>query len=1484
MATRARLYRHCLWLLVVALASLLLTNPPNAVASADKTHAAPAMVRIPGHMLPALAKANIVPSKANENDQPMTLTIVLRHDDEAGLNRYLRELYDPHSPNFHHFLKQSEIADRFGPSRAHYDDLLRYMHAHGFTLTQGSKNRLTLTVRGTRAEAERAFDVSIAKFRLGRHTFYSNDRDPALPSELAMRTQSVVGLSNFAEPHPTWAAESNANAAIYCQIASIACVEQRFNRDNWQKYCFNTIKNAVGSSNWLYVQSIVDKLDCTKTALRESPHAGPLTESSTKSTDVSSPPDGTGQTIALVEFDSFHPSDVVDYLNYLGFPSTQINNLSAVNVDGGVATPGANEQEVLLDIDTVMTLASGAKVVVYDAPFSGAGTSFQAVFNAAITGGATVISNSWAYCEDQTTLADVESIDTIFKDAAASGISILNGSGDNGNTCLDGSTGVIGVPADSPDATAVGASSLSTGNGFTYDSETWWDGINATPPTGQGGFGVSKFFSAPGYQSALNPSPMRSIPDVVFSGDPATGVEICEADKGGCPSGLLYGGTSYSAPAWAGLVAQLNQAQGHNLGLLNPLLYPLVGSDAFHSATSMGSDFEHVGLGSPNYSALNVSLSGQTVGLPSASVSSVTQWISPAPDGSVPAGVPADGTTQTYVVVTLFDANGNTVSGKSVTIAPNGGGATVTPPSAVTNVSNGSAVFTVTDTNPENIVFSATDQTDGIPLSQQPTVTFAVPPAVSAGIVASLSTDPADGSTADTITVTLKDSLGRPTPGKVVTLDQGGASSAITAPSPAITDSNGEIKFSVTDLHTENVTYTGTDVSDDSVPVPGSAMVDFTNGGGGCASASYVTGTANPAPGYAVSAFATGFFVSSGDQGFSYNCFGAYGMAWDAAGNMYVTDFPTGKVYKFGTAGGAADAGHLFTTVKAPATGLAIDPAGNMFASEGSVSGANGDIVPVDLSNGTVGTAIASGIPCLGNMAIDPAIPALYVNDFCSSGPVSPDIWQVTGIDGASPATVVYAETPDNIENLNLAVAPDGAVYDVYAAATGAPIARIAPGGSPVTTLTAAGGSPISLTGGLGMTVGGKQASGDAEFIIAPFNPQLSAVSGPDEAVSTLDLTGASPALGAQLTTTDFSGLSNFAIGPDGCLYVAGGPTVSRITNTDGTCTFGPATQPPTINLSPAAVTPNPAQGTSQSFTATLLYAGTPSGSPVVLTTTGANPQTLLAKTNSSGQANFSYIGLYSGLDSVTASAVVNSTTVSSNLAQVMWTSGTDVTFLTLNQSPSSSMVNQTVTLSSNLTDISQKPAVAVSGEQVNFTLGGSGCEGTTDAKGNAKCHVTPNGAGVDTLSANFAGTAQLNSSSDSRSFNVVAMPTPTPVPGKLKLSPKKLNFGSVAIGSSATKSVKVTNAGKVKKKKVPLPILIEMETGATNPFTVTQACDDDDLGPRSKGVKAGTCTVMVKFTPTAAMKFTGTLVIDTNLEVAPDKSVKLEGSGKAMK
>ena len=79
-------------------------------------------------------------------------------------------------------------------------------------------------------------------------------------------------------------------------------------------------------------------------------------------------PDGTGQSIGLVQFDTFVTSDVVDYFLLIGAPPEQIDKLSRVSVNGGVATPGAGESEVLLDIDVAMNMAPGANVVVYSAP------------------------------------------------------------------------------------------------------------------------------------------------------------------------------------------------------------------------------------------------------------------------------------------------------------------------------------------------------------------------------------------------------------------------------------------------------------------------------------------------------------------------------------------------------------------------------------------------------------------------------------------------------------------------------------------------------------------------------------------------------------------------------------------------------------------------------------------------------------------------------------------------------------------------------------------------------------------------------------------------------------------------------------------------------------------------------------------------------------------------------------------------------------
>ena len=186
------------WLLTVLLA-LLSAAVPNATQASSP----PGIVRLPGHVLPALVKATVVPSKPGSDRQPLMLTIVLKHDDEAGFARYLHDVYDPHSRLLHRYLKQRQIAARFGPSRDDYNSVLVLTCAPiGSSWCGECANRLTrLTVRGTRGDAERAFNTRIGDYRIGSRTFQANSSDPQLPAAIAARIENVAGLSNLAQPH-----------------------------------------------------------------------------------------------------------------------------------------------------------------------------------------------------------------------------------------------------------------------------------------------------------------------------------------------------------------------------------------------------------------------------------------------------------------------------------------------------------------------------------------------------------------------------------------------------------------------------------------------------------------------------------------------------------------------------------------------------------------------------------------------------------------------------------------------------------------------------------------------------------------------------------------------------------------------------------------------------------------------------------------------------------------------------------------------------------------------------------------------------------------------------------------------------------------------------------------------------------------------------------------------------------------------------------
>jgi subtilase family serine protease len=127
------------------------------------------------------------------------------------------------------------------------------------------------------------------------------------------------------------------------------------------------------------------------------------------------------------------------------------------------------------------------------------------------------------------------------------GITFVAASGDFGN--------VPTYPASSPRVVAVGGTTLHLDKkGKRKAPETAWS---------FSGGGISQFMPEPGYQMTYPIPPtggFRGTPDVALNADPTTGVSVFSSQR---PDGevgwIVLGGTSASAPQWAGLFALANQ-------------------------------------------------------------------------------------------------------------------------------------------------------------------------------------------------------------------------------------------------------------------------------------------------------------------------------------------------------------------------------------------------------------------------------------------------------------------------------------------------------------------------------------------------------------------------------------------------------------------------------------------------------------------------------------------------------------------------------------------------------------------------------------------------------------------------------------------------------------------------------------------------------------------------------------------------------------
>ncbi len=131
----------------------------------------------------------------------MTLSVALPQRNQLALYGLLRDLYDPASPNYRHYLSVRDFTERFGPTASDYEAVTRFLAVNGLTVLATAPNRMLITVEGDVPEIERVFHVTLGLYRhpTENRLFVAPDREPSL--DLSVPVLHVTGLDDFELPH-----------------------------------------------------------------------------------------------------------------------------------------------------------------------------------------------------------------------------------------------------------------------------------------------------------------------------------------------------------------------------------------------------------------------------------------------------------------------------------------------------------------------------------------------------------------------------------------------------------------------------------------------------------------------------------------------------------------------------------------------------------------------------------------------------------------------------------------------------------------------------------------------------------------------------------------------------------------------------------------------------------------------------------------------------------------------------------------------------------------------------------------------------------------------------------------------------------------------------------------------------------------------------------------------------------------------------------
>lgn len=529
-------------------------------------------------------KAQLVGHYPGGNMLRLVIGLKTPHPDEE--EKFLKELQTKGSPGFHQYLTADEWNKRFGPSAEDEQAVVDWARSQGLTVTKRYGNHLIVDLEAPAATVEKAFGVTLNQYTYKGESFFSNDQDPQLPSNLSGIVLSVLGLNTWDKGKPHNRRLPQAAQADYSPGPVDALGGSGHGNGNpakrptpATKSSASGIANFMGGSmepgdmfsqgaydtNALYAQGHC----CNPTGLSS---AGPVTS------------------VAIATAGTFYNggSDFSTFFPQYGMAW----DLNWYFIDG---TPGCCDGEGTMDTEWVGAMANsfgGLQNTAHEYIYQGVNSNFSTftdIFNTMLTNGyARTMTTSWGWIDATIGSSNMNTWHNIFNSMVGQGWTLVAASGDGGASYSCQNFDSVSYPASDPDVVAAGGTTLRQDTSRDFLSEVAWSGGPDGCSTNDGGStgGCSVYWGTPGYQGSYC-SGHRAVPDISLNADWYNTPQVLYFQGGWQGNG----GTSIVAPEVAGFVAQVNAYQlalpgaysGTGLGNVNYAIYNTAYNGAPHN-------------------------------------------------------------------------------------------------------------------------------------------------------------------------------------------------------------------------------------------------------------------------------------------------------------------------------------------------------------------------------------------------------------------------------------------------------------------------------------------------------------------------------------------------------------------------------------------------------------------------------------------------------------------------------------------------------------------------------------------------------------------------------------------------------------------------------------------------------------------------------------------------------------------------------------